>query len=155
MKCNILLMGITGVGKSSLINYLAGDYLAEAGIATTSGGLTRGIHKYPINLNGQECMVADTEGLEASHPDFWLKLMQKELLDTDYKKPISQWYHIVVYCIGANGGRVQDIELKMIEQLNDAGYGIIIAFTKADLATDEELLLLHDAIEDHFNNESP
>lgn len=147
-------MGRTGVGKSSLINYLAGDYLAEAGIS--SGGITHGIHKYPINLNGQECVVADTEGLETntSASDYWLKLMQKELLDTDRNKPISQWYHIVVYCIGANGGRVEDIELKMLEQLDEAGYGIIIALTKADVATDEDLMLLQDVIENHFDNKA-
>lgn len=151
MNCNILLMGLTGVGKSSLINYLAGETVADAGITSGTGGLTRGIHKYPININGQHCMVSDTEGLESSHSKFWQNLMEKELLATDANKPISDWYHIVVYCIGANGGRVQDIEIDMLRQLNEAGYGVIVAFTKADLASDEELFDLRDAIENAFD----
>ena len=151
MNCNVLLMGLTGVGKSSLINYLAGNNLAETGITSSSGGLTRGIHKYPVIINGQKCIVSDTEGLETSHSDFWKNLMGKELLNADYNKPISDWYHIVIYCIGANGGRVQDIEIDMLKQLNEAGYGVIVAFTKADLASEEELVELRNAIENAFD----
>ncbi len=156
MDCNVLLMGLTGVGKSSLINYLAGKKLAEAGITTSAGGMTRGIHKYHININGQKCAVFDTEGMETDekHSKFWQNLMDKELLDTSPDKPLEDWYHIVVYCVGANGGRVQNKELDMIEKLLGAGYGVIIAFTKADLATEEELQALEDTICNHLDTES-
>lgn len=137
-----------------MINYLAGETVADAGITSGTGGLTRGIHKYPININGQHCVVSDTEGLESSHSKFWQNLMKKELLVTDANKTISDWYHIVVYCIGANGGRVQDIEIDMLRRLSEAGYGVIVAFTKADLASDEELIDLEDAIENAFNGYS-
>jgi len=153
MNCNILVMGLTGVGKSSLINYLADNELAEAGFATGSGGLTRGIHTYPMVIKGQNCMVSDSEGLEASHYAFWQQMMEKELLKVDLSKPISQWYHIVVYCIGANGGRVQDIEIEMLKKLNDAGYGVIVAFTKADLASEEDLGNMTAAIEGAFDDD--
>ena len=152
MKCNILLMGLTGVGKSSLINYLADKEVAESGIPSGRGGLTRGIHKYPINLNAQECIVSDTEGLETTETDSWHEMISKELLASKSSNQISDWYHIVVYCIGANGGRVQDIELRMIEQIVNAGYGIVVAFTKADLSTDEELSALECVVKEHFNH---
>lgn len=144
-------MGITGVGKSSLINYLAGEELAEAGISSHAGGMTRGIHKYPIIINGQQCNVFDSEGLETSHAEYWKNLMDNELLYDTYEQPMSNWYHIVVYCIGANSGRVQPFELEMIEKLLDAGYGVIIAFTKADVVTEEELSALQDTIDTHFD----
>lgn len=156
MECNVLLMGLTGVGKSSLINYLAGKDLAEAGITTSAGGLTRGIHKYYIDINGQTCSVFDTEGLETTdeHSSFWQNLMDKELLNTSPDRPLDEWYHIVVYCIGANGGRVQDIELTMIDKLLNAGYGVIVAFTKADLAIEEDLQSLEEAVCNHFDTNS-
>ena len=151
MNCNMLVMGLTGVGKSSLINYLADEELAEAGISSGAGGLTRGIHTYPIVIKGQKCMVSDSEGLEASHSSFWQQLMEKELLKVDIRKPISDWYHIVIYCIGANGGRVQDIEIEMLKKLDEAGYGVIVAFTKADLASEDDLINMQDAIEESFD----
>ena len=64
MNCNILLLGQTGVGKSSLLNYIAGKELAEAGISSHIGGITRGINKYSVDINGQMCEVSDSEGLE-------------------------------------------------------------------------------------------
>ena len=150
MKCNILLMGYTGVGKSTLLNYLAGETLAEAGISSSAGGMTRGINKYPITLSGQPCVVSDSEGLEAKNERYWNDLMSKELLDDDCEKDISDWYHIVVYCIGANGGRVQDIEIDMMHRLDEAGYGVVVALTKSDLASDEEIDAMKDAIYDDF-----
>ena len=92
MNCNILVMGLTGVGKSSLINYLADKELAEAGFASGSGGLTRGIHSYPMVIKGQNCMVSDSEGLEASHSAFWQKMMDNELLKVDTSKPTILWF---------------------------------------------------------------
>ena len=144
-------MGLTGVGKSSLINYLADKEVAKAGFASGSGGLTRGIIPHQIVIKGQNCVVSDSEGLEASHSSFWQQLMDKELLKVDTSKPISEWYHIVIYCIGANGGRVQDIEIDMLKKLSEAGYGVIVAFTKADLASDDDLDNMHDAIVNSFD----
>ena len=150
MKCNILLLGQTGVGKSSLLNYIAGKELAEAGISSHIGGITRGINKYSVDINGQMCEVSDSEGLELSHSEYWLKLLNKELFNDTAKTAISDWYHIVIYCIGANGGRVQDFELEILDRIIDSGYGTIIAFTKADLATEEELQSMINIIQDHF-----
>lgn len=154
MKCNILIIGQTGVGKSSLINYLAGDKIAEAGIPKKTGGLTRGFHSYPIEINGQECNVTDSEGLETSHEKHWLNLMDNVLWNNNAKKNLSDWYHIVVYCVGANSGRVQDLELQMIEKLWHEGYGVVIALTKADLATEEELVMLADTINSYFDHKA-
>lgn len=150
MKCNILLLGQTGVGKSSLLNYIAGKELAEAGISSHLGGITRGINKYTVEINGQMCEVSDSEGLELAHSEYWQKLLNKELFNDTAKTAVSEWYHIVIFCIGANGGRVQDFELEILDRIVDSGYGTIIAFTKADLASEEELQSIITVIQDHF-----
>lgn len=151
MNCNILLMGLTGVGKSALINYLAGEEIAESGISSRAGGMTRGIHKYNIEINNQKCNIFDSEGLEVSHADYWKKMINAELSKTSREESLSKWYHIVVYCVGANSGRVQPFELEMMDKLIKEGYGVIIAFTKADVVTNEELETLQNTIATHFN----
>ena len=151
MNCNILLMGLTGVGKSALVNYLAGEEIAESGISSRAGGMTRGIHKYNIEINNQKCNIFDSEGLEVSHADYWKKMINAELSKASKKTSLSKWYHIVVYCIGANSGRIQPFELGIIGELIKEGYGVIIAFTKADVVTNEELETLQNTIATHFN----
>ena len=138
MDCNILLLGQTGVGKSSLLNYLAGAVLAKAGVSFGVGGLTKGIHKYPLVINGQKCVVSDSEGFELSNLAFWKKLIKKELSIRD-NEGIGDWYHIIVFCIGANGARVQDFELSLLKEMLNSGYGVVVALTKSDLATEEDL----------------
>ena len=138
MDCNILLLGQTGVGKSSLLNYLAGADLAIAGVSFGVGGLTKGIQKYHLVINGQKCRVSDSEGFELSNLTFWKKLIKKELAIRD-NEGIGDWYHIVVFCIGANGARVQDFELSILKELLKSGYGVVVALTKSDLATEEEM----------------
>lgn len=153
MFCNILLLGQTGVGKSSLLNYLAGETLAESGISSGIGGITRGINKYNVIINGQKCQVSDSEGLELNREKAWRKLVDKELFAKKSRDSLSSWYHIVVFCIGSNS-RVQDFELNLIDEIIENKYSVIIALTKADLATEEELSTIISDIKDHFEDPS-
>ena len=150
MDCNILLLGQTGVGKSSLLNYLAGRDLAKAGIASGVGGLTKGIHKYPVVINGQHCMVSDSEGFELSHVRYWKNLIEKEL-SIRGNKGVANWYHIIVFCIGANGSRVQDFELDLLRKLLDSGYGVVVAFTKMDMAYEDDLASMRHVVTDFLS----
>ena len=146
---NMLIMGKTGVGKSALLNYFAGTKLAESKI--NAGGTTRGIKKYNVKINDYNYCIADTEGLEVGNDKYWFKLMDDELGLTSYRQDLATWYHSIIYCIGANGSKVEDTDLNMIEKVIDAGYGCIIAFTKADVTSEEDILILKATINDHFN----
>ena len=154
IHCNILLLGQTGVGKSALLNYLAGEELADSGVSSTCGGITRGINKYQIDLNGQICSISDSEGLELKYEKEWKRLVDKELFPKSKPKSIASWYHIVLFCIGANSARVQDFELELIDKIIENKYGVIIALTKSDLASEEELDHLQESITNHFGDNS-
>lgn len=150
--CNILLLGKTGVGKSALLNYLAGKTLAESGVPETGGGLTRGIHKYPIAINGYNCIVADSEGLEAGASKEWNNIIDNALMTATSSDKPADWYHIVVFCISAAGGRVEDIEAQTINKLKNAGYGVIIAFTKSDVSSEDDTKEMRNRISELIPN---
>ena len=78
--------------------------------------------------------------------------MDDELGIASDKYDLETWYHSIIYCIGANGDRVENTDLNMIEKVIDAGYGCIIAFTKADVTSEEDTLKLKATINDHFKN---
>lgn len=145
---NMLIMGKTGVGKSALLNYFAGKELAKSGMS--SGGMTKGIKKYNVKINDYNYCIADTEGLEVGNDKYWFELMDNELGLTSYRQDLATWYHSIIYCIGANGNRIEDSDKEMIEKVIDAGYGCIIAFTKADVTSEEDTLKLKEDIYNHF-----
>ena len=144
--CNILLLGKTGVGKSALLNYLAGEKLAESGIS--AGGLTKGINRYPVIVNGHNCLISDSEGLESGSDFSWNDLVESELSPS---RNVKDWYHIIIYCVSAAGSRIEDIELQTIKKLRNSGYGIIIAFTKSDVSSAEDTEKLKKTISGSIN----
>ena len=152
--CKILILGKTGVGKSALLNYLAGKELAESGISHKSGGITRGINIYPFKINGCECLVSDSEGLETGVNDFadWDNIIKDELKKSNSSLNICDWYHVVIFCISAGGSRVESCEIDYIKRLVNDGYGVIVAFTKADQSSEEDTKKLREDIESELSS---
>ncbi len=138
--CKILILGKTGVGKSALLNYLAGEKLAESGLAHKSGGITRGINRYHFKISGYNCAVSDSEGLETGAGDYeqWKNIIEYELEKSKSSLSIYDWYHVVIFCISAGGGRVEPCEIKCIKRLVEEGYGVVVAFTKADQSSEND-----------------
>ena len=71
---NILLIGKTGVGKSTLINEIFRENLAETGIGAP---VTRHLEK--ISKEGVPVNLYDTKGLELSSES--QRMVQKEVMD--------------------------------------------------------------------------
>ncbi|MCY3035734.1 MULTISPECIES: YcjF family protein [Aerococcus] len=112
-KIEILVVGKTGVGKSTLINNIFREELAKTGVGKP---ITQHIQKLskedmPINLY-------DSRGLELS------KEVQKQIkeeinaLQADLTKEGSH-LHAAYYCINANSQRIEEMEIDLIEQLAD------------------------------------
>ncbi len=74
---NILLMGATGVGKSSLINALFGKEVAKAGIGKP---VTQHLEKYVDEEKG--LILWDTKGIEAEDYQNTMESIKKEMEDS-------------------------------------------------------------------------
>ena len=128
LTLNLLILGQTGVGKSSLINALFGEIVAKAGPGKP---ISTHIKKYETELDGKKVNLYDSMGFEVNN-EKCIKDIKNALKERSADKDIKDWFHSVTYCIQAGGLKIQDFDIKMIKQFADEKYNIIIALTKSD-----------------------
>lgn len=153
MNINLLILGKSGAGKSTLLNYLWGKNIATTGIGKpvtpkSKNGKT-GIYVHsPVRINGHDLVISDSWGLEADKADEWLRIVLPELEKHESSPDVEDWFHVVLYCIGAPGARVEPFEIKEVAtRLQKAGHTLIFALTKADRASKDELSELKNLIQ--------
>lgn len=84
---NIMLLGRTGVGKSSFINYLIGKEVSKVGIGMP---ITQGFNVYQYDsISGTPLQIFDSKGLEVM--DY--KTIKKDIFDFVGKRCGSQDVH--------------------------------------------------------------
>jgi len=142
--CNVLIMGKTGTGKSSLLNYICGQDLAKVAAGKPVTG--EGLFPYEVTINDQQIRIFDSWGIEAGKVDRWMTLLEKSLQEHGVHKSMEEWFHSVIYCIQAGGARIEEIDSKIIRQFLNEGYNVTIILTKADQADPEQEKLLKEAI---------
>lgn len=129
-KLNVLIVGKTGVGKSTLINAVFGDEVAETG---SGKPVTQEIKKIEVNKNFS---IYDTKGLEIR--DFENTYADIEnFLEEDSHKKADEQIHIVWFCIAEPSRRIEEGEKKLFELLKQKDYTIITVITKAYQDKDE------------------
>lgn len=131
LTLNLLILGQTGVGKSSLINALFGRKVAESRVGPPVP-IEKGIKKYPTEWDGKKVNLFDTEGIEVDKVPKFKEMIDKALKERRVDKDIKDWFHSVTYCIQAGGYKIQDFDIEIIKQFVDEGYNVIVALTKSD-----------------------
>ena len=129
---NVMVFGITGVGKSTLINNVFSENLAEIGVGRP---ITMHIRKY--SKEGFPLSIYDSPGLELKGDNSVDNLL-KEAVDVvnDGIKggDISKAIHCAWYCISAESSRIQESEMNFIrsfiEKTNNT-VPVIIVLTKS------------------------
>lgn len=135
-KCNILIIGKTGVGKSSLVNAVFREKLAPTG---QGDPVTQDLKQY----RKQDCPITihDSPGLELASID----IPSDEVLAGDIakvKKDIAQLItecqqdpenhiHLIWYCINNSSARLEAIEKSWIKELEKQNIPIILVLTKS------------------------
>lgn len=121
-KLNILIIGGTGVGKSTLINTMFDKEIAK----TNDGApITQAIQKY----EKEGLCIYDSKGLEKNDPSIVEDL--KNLLDKQKQKEASEQIHIAWLCICEATRRVEPLEKELYDLLKQYNFPTIVAITKA------------------------
>lgn len=149
-RYNIVVVGKTGVGKSSLINYLFNNIeTAKTGVGKPV--TSKGFHKIDFNINGVPATLFDSCGVEVGNSDLWLNDLISELKFRDVDKPASHWFHTVLYCIAASSARVEEFEINVIKQFIKCKYNVVIVFTKSDLVDLSDMNQLKITLKNEIN----
>lgn len=130
-ETNVLILGKTGVGKTSLFNYIFGVDLMKTGAGRPVTGM--GLFEETIALNPNLLLhLYDSWGLEADKSESWKALIQKAL-DQHNVREIKDWFHTIIYCLSAKAARVEDFDLEMINTLAKDGNPVLVVLTHCDV----------------------
>lgn len=146
----VCIIGKSGVGKSTLINYLFGKNVQKQG--TGKPCTSQGFHPIELTVGEMPVTLFDSWGLEPDKIDFWNSELQVFLDARDLDKPANEWIHSIFYCISVLSDRIEEEELKIIEDIVSKHYVVTILFTKADRVPEEKLKDLDQIISERFNN---
>ena len=147
---NVLIIGKSGVGKSSLVNYLFGKELQAVGVGApvTKMEIKEFVYKYDEHF---EMHIYDTWGLEpsAKKAEQWKKTIFDEIARHD-KESISDWFNTIIFCLNAKSSRVEDFELDIMEQLLREKNHLTIALTHCRTREDPDGITLRDSVREEL-----
>jgi len=130
-EINTMILGQTGTGKSTLLNYLAGRKVVETGTGKPVTGRDEfnkvtipSPFKPGVNIN-----IFDSWGLESNNAEDWEAVIDRKL---NSKLSFSEMIYAIVYCSSYANDRVQDFEITMLKKLLSKNYKVTIALTNAD-----------------------
>lgn len=133
LETNVLILGKTGVGKSSFINYIYGQKKRETG--TGRPVTKKGIFKETFKLENLIVNIYDSWGLEADKADSWEDEIIKVLKEHNETMEIKDWFHTVYYCFSTQSARIEDFEINnILKPLIQKGNKVSIILTHSDVA---------------------
>ena len=132
---NIIVAGITGTGKSTLINAVFGKELAKTGSGRPVTEHMNEYHNEDIPIR-----VWDTVGLELDSVKTKQSIqdIKTKIVERGRSKDVYGAIHAIWYCINSGSNRYQGAELNFIKELHSIGVPFFIVLTQC---TGEEQII--------------
>ena len=148
-KPNILICGVTGIGKSTLIRDIFAMSEAEGPeIGNRGRARTTGVH--PYSPAGATMTLYDSQGYEIGTDEHkYMKEVLKVIDDKIKMHPDEMQEHIheVWYCVSAANNRFFEADEKMIRKIRQKyKIPVMIILTKVDCVDEDGIIYLKKAI---------
>ena len=133
-RFNLGLFGMTGVGKSTLLNAVFGTELARTGIGAPVTQ-TAHLYRYEASTVG----IFDTKGLELGSD---LESMLDDLrgfVDRNRIGPVADQIHVIWYCIRAGDNRIQPAEAAFIRKVAALQIPVLVVITQTPVTPNGEI----------------
>ncbi|MGX7377895.1 GTPase [Carnobacterium maltaromaticum] len=143
-KVNLLVVGKSGVGKSTLINTVFGEEIVHTGVGKPVTN--------QISLIEQEdfpVRIYDTVGFEIGSLGFDIKGVLKTLKGNPVQQLIKKVQatenqdddiHVVWYVVSGSGSRIEEAEISFIKWILEQKIPVILVLTKCYDLTEAKLL---------------
>jgi len=151
---NIMIIGKTGAGKSSLCNYIFNETVFATGTGRPVTGWADNFASHSVEYDGYVLNVYDSVGIEANNLVEWKSKLDQFL---DEKRPSSdklpsEWLHAAIYVINASSSRIEEAELELIKSLKGSGIPVQVVFTNVDKCSDVTIEALKSTIKEAFRD---
>lgn len=153
---NIVILGKTGVGKSSFCNYIFNKEVFTTGTGRPVTGWEKHFKHESVEHEKFTLNIYDSVGIEPDNYEKWQNLLDKFLYENGPHScnPPMQWLHAAIYLINAASARVEPVELGLLKSLARQKIPTQIVLTNCDSASQEKIDGIKNTILAHQKNAS-
>ena len=135
---NIVVVGKSGAGKSSLLNYLVDKEIFETGVGSPVTKNYFDHHQFNHPTKNVTYNLFDTKGIEPDTTNEFIDSVKGKIDEFANSDDVFDHIHTLYYCISAVSKRLEPFEVSFIKEMSEI-LDVVIVLTKADLVKEEDL----------------